>query len=570
MKKKNLILPFTTLALLFSVGLAACTGPGNSQGGGSESGSGAPVSQSSAAQQKIKVTAADGKTSLYLGQTVQLAADVEGVSWESAKPDIASVSNSGLVTALAEGSATISAKKDGFTTGTISIRVQLEPITVTAAGNAKSIVINNELQLSADKEGVTWKSSDETVATVSATGLVKGLKYGSVTISASKDGFKAGNYALSITRPDPTVVLHMEDAEHFAADGEWSSSNDPTEAPTYNKSNASDGTTCAHFGAGDIETIRFSSNKAVKAEIVLMIGYYYEVSDLRDIYDVKFNDKAVEFAAQGYVPEDTSNYTYQPLSFGELDLIAGTNVLQITMKENTDNRFPYMDDLNIYAAEAATIELVPAPQKDPVVLKTESLKVAEGKTAKIESDMTGLSFKSSSTSIATVDENGVVTGVKVGSTTIIVSKDGYKSARLPVEVTEAAGVIVASIADIKGDGITTRTSQNLSEPNNYIVDAWEVGAVGTLEIDVATAGDYSFYMRCRSGSYGNTDVINLATALEIKINGTKLNITTEVSSSSFTDFLLCEVTLAAGKATIEIKCIEKVPTINLFRFIPKA
>ena len=569
MSKKNLLLPFTTLALLLGVGLAACSGTPQEGSQGSASEESQPV-QSSQAQQRIKVTAADGKTSIYLGETVQLTADQEGVTWESAKPEIASVNASGLVTAVAEGTATITAKKDGFTNGTISIRVQLVPITVSSAGDAKSVVIDQTLQLSADKDGVSWKSSDETIATVSDGGLVTGKKAGSVTITASKDGFKAGTIGLTITRTPPIATLHMEDAEHFSADGSWASSNDPENSPVYNKSNASDGTCCAHFGGGDIETIRFSSNKAIKAEIVLMIGYYYSIDDLAAIYDVKFNGVAVTMpAGQSYTPEDTSNYTYQECSFGELDVIADTNVLEIAMKEDA-SRLPYMDDLRIYSSDSAEITLVPAPQKDPVTVKSESLTVKEGKTVAIESDMTGLSYKSASQSVATVDENGVVTGVKVGTTTIAVSKEGFKTIRVAIEVTEAEGVFVASIEDVKGEGVTTRTSQNLTAPYNYIVDTWEVGAVGTLEVDVKKAGTYNFYMRYRSGSYGSSTVIDLATAFEIKINGTKLDLSGEVSASSFTDQLLGEVTLAAGKVTIEIKCLEKVPTINLFRFIPKA
>ena len=577
MKKKNLLLPIATLAMMLSVGLAACTG-GNNQSGGTSNASNPgsqPISgQSSQAQEKIVITAADGKTTLYLGQTVQLSASVDGVKWESKKPEIASVSDAGLVTAVAEGSTTISATKDGYTAGTITIKVQLEPIKVTAADNKTSLIIDEKVQLSADKEGVTWKSSDESIASVSTAGLVTALKAGSATISAEKAGFKTGSVAISVSRPPATATLHMEDAEHFAADGEWTSSTNPTEAPTYAKSNASDGTTCAHFGAGDIETLRFTSSKAVKAEICLTIGYYYSLDDVSQILAVKFNGQAVSYPAQAYEAEDTSNYTYKPISFGELDLIADTNVLEITMLENSSSRFPYMDDVLVYAAEPVTITLVPAPTKDPVTVNQESITVNEGKTAQITSSMTGLSFKSASESVATVDDQGVVTGVKVGTTTIAVSKDGFKTIRIPVTVTEAAGVIALSIADISGD-IPTRTSRNLEAPYNYIIDedngGFPANTTGTISFTVAEAGTYNLYMRCRaSGGYNSSTVDDLATCMEVKVNGTKLNVTGTVQGNSFTDYLLGEVTLAAGAGTLEIKCLTVVPTINMFRFIPKA
>ena len=58
--------------------------------------------------------------------------------------------------------------------------------------------------------------------------------------------------------------------------------------------------------------------------------------------------------------------------------------------------------------------------------------------------------------------------------------------------------------------------------------------------------------------------------MQIKVGDTNLTLTGTVSGNSFTDYLLGEVTLAAGQVTIEIKCLTAVPTINMFRFIPNA
>ena len=561
MKKRKAFFQMMVFSALVAFGVTACGGGGGEQ----------PTT--SAKQETIKVTVDEGgKNNLILGETVQLKSSVEGVTWESDKADVATVDANGLVTSKGVGSAKITASKDGYRAGSINIKVDLPSIKITAAET--SVVKGQTITIAADQQGVTWTSSDANIATV-ADGVVTGVNYGKATITAAKDGYNAGSVEITVTRPAPTAVLHMEDAEHYAADGEWSSSNNPTEAPTYDKSNASDGTTCAHFGAGDMETIRFTSSKAVKAEICLTIGYYYSLDDVSAILSVKFNGVAVSYAAQAYESEDTSSYTYKPISFGELDLIADTNVLEITVVENSNNRYPYMDDLQIYAAEAVTITLVPAPQKDPVPLKQESITVAEGASVQIESDVTGLSYKSASTAIATVDENGLVTGVKVGTTAIAVSKDGYKTVRLPVTVTEAAGVIAISISEVTGEGIKTRTSRNLDAPYNYIIDednnGFPADTVGTVEFDVATAGTYNMYVRCRaSGGYNSSNTDDLATCMEIKVNNVKLNPTGTVSGNSFTDYLLGEVTLTAGKGTIEVKCLTTMPCINMFRFIPKA
>ena len=543
---------FSTLVCF---GVAAC-------GGGNGN-------QSSVRQEQIKITAADSKTNLILGETVQLTAtNAEGVKWESEKPEIATVNDSGLVTSVAVGSTKITASKDGYRTGSITIKVDLETIQVTASAN--SVVKGETITVQANKEGVTWTSSNESVATV-ANGVVTGVNFGTATISASKDGFNAGSVEITVTRPAPTAVLDMVNAEHYAADGEWSSSNDPTEAPTYNKDTAPDGVCLAHFGAGDMETIRFSSNKAVKAELVLTIGFYYSIEDLTTVYSVKFNGNAVAFPAQGYEAEGTSNYTFKGLSFGELDLIADTNVLEITMKEDA-SRFPYMDNLEIYAAEAATITLVQAPQKDPVVVDQESISVKEGKTFQITSTMTGLSYKSASTAIATVSETGLVSGVKVGATTIAVSKEGYKTIRVPVTVTEAEGVIAVSInAGVNESGnVSFRTSQNLSEPYNYIVDTWGENEEVTYTVNnEGAAGSFNMYIRCRaSGGYNSSTTDDLSQCMSVTVNGNALTLSGTVSGNSFTDYLLGAVNLANGANTVVIKCLTTVPTMNMLRFIP--
>ena len=561
MKRRNrLFLPIIASALLFSFGLTACGGGG--KGGGGEQ-------KTSSKLEKIKVSVAEGgSANLILGQTVQLVPSVEGVAWESNKTDVATVNDSGLVTSVGVGSATITASKDGYQAGTLNIKVDLERIQVTAS--ASSVVKGETITLQANKEGVTWTSSDTSVATV-ANGVVTGVSFGTATITASKDGFNPGSVDISVTRPAATKILDMCDAEHYAADGEWSSSNNPTESPAYNKNNAPDGVCLAHFGGGDIETIRFSSNIAVKAELVLTIGYYYSIDDLTTVYDVKFNNNVVNFPAQGYEAEDTSNYTFKGLSFGELDLIAGTNVLEIAMKEGA-SRIPYMDNLEIYAAQAATITLVPAPQKDPVVVDQESITVKEGKSFQITSSMTGLSFKSNSTAIATVSETGLVTGVKVGETTIAVSKDGYKTIRVPVSVTEAEGVIAVSInSGVSESGnVTFRTSQNLSEPYNYIVDAWAENEIVTYTItNQGAAGYFNMYIRCRaSGGYNSTTTDDLSTCMQVTVNGHALTLSGTVSGNSFTDYLLGVVNLANGANTVVIKCLTTVPTMNLLRFIP--
>ena len=578
MSKKRFILPLTVFAMLISFGLAACNGNNGDNQGGDNSGEPQESQQasenkpSSAKLEKINITAADNKTKLIYPDTVQLTADQEGVTWESAKPEIATVSPTGLVTAVSKGSASIKAIKEGFKDGSINISVDYPSITVSA--DKTSLLVSETANLTASEQGVTWTSSDPTVVSV-ADGVATALKIGSATIKASKDKYNDGTVTINVVRPAPTATLHMEDADHYTADGMWGTTYGSTiygpgeESPVYDRSsgNASDATCIAYMDNGDKEILTFTSSAAVKAELVMTMAARSEVADMSAVMTVKFNDAAIDLAGKSFAGGGDTN-TFVEFSFGEVDLIAGNNVMQFDFLGSS----PYMDDLNIYAESATTIAVVKPAEKDPVTVNETSLTIEEGKTAAITSTMTGLSYKSNSTSIATVDDNGVVTGVKAGETTISVSKDGYKTIKVPVTVTEAAGVIAVSIntGTSENDAVTFRTSQNLTEPYNYIVDAWPEGATLTVAVNnEGAAGSFSMYMRARaSGGYSSTTTDDLATCMEVKVNGTALTLSGTVSGSTFTDYLLGTVSLNAGANTITIKCLTTVPTMNLLRFIP--
>ena len=109
------------LAILLALTTVACNGGGQPSESGNKPTSSAQ--QSTSALPAIKVTAADNKKTLEVDETVQLTADVEGVTWESSAVAVATVDDKGLVTAVGAGSAKISAKKDGYKEGSISITV---------------------------------------------------------------------------------------------------------------------------------------------------------------------------------------------------------------------------------------------------------------------------------------------------------------------------------------------------------------------------------------------------------------------------------------------------------------
>ncbi len=134
------------------------------------------------------VVTPDTATVVSLGATVQLAAtalDADGntiigamKTWASSDPAIATVSNTGMVTAIANGTATVTAASGGVTSNGAAITVQQEVASVELSGDSAAIIVGDTLVLAAMAKdandslvvnaSVTWSTSDMTVATVDA------------------------------------------------------------------------------------------------------------------------------------------------------------------------------------------------------------------------------------------------------------------------------------------------------------------------------------------------------------------------------------------------------------------
>lgn len=124
--------------------------------------------------------------------------DPQAVFWSSQDTAIATVSQSGVVTAVAPGSVQIAASRNGLSgTATVAV-VRDEIVLVRVDPIAGSVSVGRTLQLSAEARtsggdvindpAVAWSSSAPEVASVSPTGLVTAHTAGSASIRASVNG----------------------------------------------------------------------------------------------------------------------------------------------------------------------------------------------------------------------------------------------------------------------------------------------------------------------------------------------------------------------------------------------
>ena len=142
------------------------------------------------------------------------------VNWSSSNDKIASVDSSGYVTAVAQGSATITATtEDGKKTANCAVTVTASTVAVTGVTLDKSsatVNVGATLQLTATvapsnatNKAVTWTSSNNSIATVDANGKVTGKAVGSATIQVTTtDGKKTASCTVTVTQGSVATITY--------------------------------------------------------------------------------------------------------------------------------------------------------------------------------------------------------------------------------------------------------------------------------------------------------------------------------------------------------------------------
>ena len=169
---------------------------------------------------------------LYMGNTLQLIATVypnstsdKSVSWSSSNTAVATVSSDGLVTPKSTGTATIIVRtKDGSNlTAQCVVTVKQLASSISLNKVSATLYLNQTLQLAATvspsnatDKSVVWSSSNNSIATVSSTGLVTAIATGNATITATTaDGsdlsatcvITVKAYVTSLTFDQPEVTI---------------------------------------------------------------------------------------------------------------------------------------------------------------------------------------------------------------------------------------------------------------------------------------------------------------------------------------------------------------------------
>lgn len=150
---------------------------------------------------KTALTLTQGKSAALKATVTPSDAKDKSLTWKSSNEKVAKVSQSGKVTAIKAGTATITVTSVNGKKAACKVTVKAARIAVKSVklnlkkatvGKGEKITLKATVSPSnATSKKVTWKSSKTSVAKVSSKGVVTARKGGTATITATADGKKA-------------------------------------------------------------------------------------------------------------------------------------------------------------------------------------------------------------------------------------------------------------------------------------------------------------------------------------------------------------------------------------------
>lgn len=361
------------------------------------------------------------------------------------------VSDTGVVTAVEAGKAVVRFALNGKSVTkefTIAPADPPAPKEMTVTPATAEMYPNRSLQLVASVDGVTWGSSDETVATVSVNGEVKSLKAGPVTITAKKVGYNDATCEISIVpntfritdsegnkveqiKAGQTVNLQVWDLSNTAQPGfTWESDSIATVDATGKLTGVAPGSAKITAKKGNcIVTCDVTVEKTpltIKEKngaTEFYVGKTYQLEAYAGV--TKMNDVTWESSDSAVVMDNTGKMTV---------LVAGVGkTITVTAKPA---RLDLYADATLDVNAQANSLVITAASGDEVsavnVNETVELVAKDGNGDFV----TGVQWVCSDTNKAVFISDGVLKGIRQSSTpvTITVSKESYTAGTVEISV----------------------------------------------------------------------------------------------------------------------------------------
>ena len=392
-----------------------------------------------------------------------------GVQWTSSAPEIVTVDADGNLIAVASGSCTVTGKAVDTTnevaevTLEVSVAIGVSEITLSETeltgyvGKSAKITATVEPQDAANKK-VEWTSSDEAVATVDASGNVKFLQAGDVTITCSAADGGGTNAQCVITSVQGTKKVQMdtknvqlilgakESAAKTTLTYTLTPENTSFQNVTWTSSDETIATVDANgnvtaLAAGKVTITAVSTdpatNGSVKDTATIVVGDAVKSIALNDIGTKLIRGKTYSLKAT-LTPEKPLNGKLEWTSSNENVLkvdgngrvtVVGLGKATITAKATDGSEV------------STSVSFTGIQPVKKITYSSNRIVITEGDTFTVKltvdpADATdkSVTWTSSDTSVATIDKNGVLTGKRYGKCTITATANDGSKASVKINV----------------------------------------------------------------------------------------------------------------------------------------
>ena len=367
---------------------------------------------------------------LEKGKTMTLKATVypetladKSVTWKSSNTEVATVTSSGKVKGIKAGKATItctSVATGAKATCQVTVGYVKLDISEVTLDKGKTVTLTSTVYPSKQTDqSVTWESSDETVATVTSSGKVKGIKAGTATITCASVAL-----GLSTTCKVTVNGVNLDKSEAILEKGKtmtlkpsiypetltdksvtWKSSN--TAVATVTSSGKVKGVkagtatiTCTSVATGAKATcqVTVSYVKLDQTEVILEKGKTMTLAPT--VYPSKQTDQSVTWKSSNTAVATVT-------SSGKVKGVkAGTATITCTSVAT-----------GLSTTCKVTVSYVRIDPSEAILEKGKTMTLASTVYPSKQTDQS-VTWKSSNTEVATVTSSGKVKGVKAGIVTI--------------------------------------------------------------------------------------------------------------------------------------------------------
>jgi uncharacterized protein YjdB len=419
------------------------------------------------------------------------------VSWSSTVTSVATIDANGNASGVASGTTTISATLgsiSGSTTLTVSAPT-ISSIVVTPVGLTLAIGITQQFTATAIftdgssqdlTSGVTWTSSQPSVASMDNSGLATTISAGQTTITATFSGFTDNTtltvvaaHLVSITvKPSPATIAKGT-KQQFTATGSFDDGSTQllTSGVTWSSSDTNiavvDSTGMATGTGAGTATISAKSGSVTGTATLNVTGATLTAIAVTPANPSTAIGTTLQFTATGTFSDSShQDITISVLWSSATPAVAtinnqgiatgvGAGTSKITAALGSVTGSTTLSVANVSLVSITISPANPRISQGTSIKFTATGKFSDGSTG---TNLAGLSWKSSKPSIANIRQSGIAHGKKSGSVTISATASGVTGT---TTLTVGTGTLQSITVAPANPSVTVGTTQQFSATGNF-------------------------------------------------------------------------------------------------------